>query len=118
MAENTLRELFIDELCHLHDAENRLVKAISKMAKAFSSDELRSGFEHHLEQTKGHVARLKQILTSVDEKATGRKCPGSIGIIQEGQEMMGEEFEGSVMDAAIISAASAPGALPRFSRRH
>jgi ferritin-like metal-binding protein YciE len=105
MAENTLRQLFIDELRDLYDAENRLVKAIPKMAKASNSDELRSGFEHHLEQTKGHVDRLKQILTSLDEKPTGRKCPGIIGIIQEGEEMMGEDFEGSVMDAAIISAA-------------
>jgi ferritin-like metal-binding protein YciE len=64
MKENTLRELFIDELRDLYDAENRLVKAIPKMAKASESDDLRSGFEHHLEQTKGHVERLKQILTS------------------------------------------------------
>ncbi len=105
MAENTLRELFIDELRDLYDAENRLVKAIPKMAKASSSDKLRSGFEHHLEQTKGHVDRLKQILTALGEKPTGKKCPGIIGIIHEGEEMMGEDFEGSVMDAAIISAA-------------
>jgi ferritin-like metal-binding protein YciE len=105
MPENTLRELFIDELRDLYDAENRLVKAIPKMAKASSSDELRSGFDHHLEQTKDHVERLKQILTSLDEKPTGKKCPGMIGIIREGEEMMDEDFEGSVMDAAIISAA-------------
>ncbi len=105
MAENTLRELFIDELRDLYDAENRLLKAIPKMAKASRSHELRSGFEHHLAQTKGHVDRLKQILTSLDEKPTAKKCPGIIGIIQEGEELMGEDFEGSVMDAAIISAA-------------
>jgi ferritin-like metal-binding protein YciE len=105
MKENTLRELFIDELRDLYDAENRLVKAIPKMAKACESDDLRSGFEHHLEQTKGHVERLKQILTSLDEKPSGKKCPGIIGILEEGEEMMGEEYEGSVMDAALISAA-------------
>jgi ferritin-like metal-binding protein YciE len=105
MAENKLRELFIDELRDLYDAENRLVKAIPKMAKPSSSDKLRSGFEHHVEQTKGHLDRLKQILTVLGEKPTGRKCPGIIGIIQEGEEMMAEDFEGSVMDAAIISAA-------------
>jgi ferritin-like metal-binding protein YciE len=105
MAENTLRELFVDELRDLYDAENRLIKAIPKMAKACDSDELRSGFEHHLEQTKEHVERLKQILTSLDEKPTGKKCPGMMGIIQEADEMMDEDYEGGVMDAAIISAA-------------
>jgi ferritin-like metal-binding protein YciE len=105
MSENTLRELFIDELRDLYDAENRLVKAIPKMAKACSSNELRSGFEHHLEQTKGHVDRLKQILTSLEEKPTGKKCPGMTGIIREGEETLDEDFEGNVMDAAIISIA-------------
>lgn len=105
MKENTLRELFIDELRDLYDAENRLVKAIPKMAKASESDELRSGFELHLEQTKEHVERLKQILASLDEKPTAKKCPGMVGILQEGEEMMGEDYEGSVMDAALISAA-------------
>lgn len=105
MKENTLRELFIDELRDLYDAEARLVKAIPKMAKASNSDELRSGFEHHLEQTKEHVERLKQVMTSLGEKPNGKKCPGMVGIIQEGDELMSEDFEGSVKDAALISAA-------------
>jgi ferritin-like metal-binding protein YciE len=104
MKENTLRDLFIDELRDLYDAENRLVKALPKMAKAASSDKLRAGFEEHLEQTKGHVDRLKQVLTSLDEKPGGKKCPGIMGIIEEGSEMMEEDFEGAVMDAALISA--------------
>jgi ferritin-like metal-binding protein YciE len=105
MQENTLRDLFIDELRDLYDAENRLVKAIPKMAKAAESDDLRSGFEHHLEQTKEHVERLKKVLTSLDEKPTAKKCPGMAGIVQEGDEMMEEDYEGSVKDAALISAA-------------
>ena len=105
MKENTLRELFIDELRDLYDAENRLVKAIPKMAKAASSDELRSGFEHHLEQTKGHVDRLKQILENLDEKPSGKKCAAMVGILEEGSELMSEDFDGNVMDAALISAA-------------
>jgi ferritin-like metal-binding protein YciE len=105
MNENTLRELFVDELRDLYDAENRLVKALPKLAKAANLEDLRSGFETHLEQTKEHVERLKQIMESLDEKPTGKKCPGMIGIIQEGEELIGEEFEGSVMDAALISAA-------------
>lgn len=105
MSENTLKELFIDELRDLYDAENRLVKAIPKIAKACSSNELRSGFEHHLEQTKGHVDRLRQILTSLEEKPVGKKCPGMTGIIREGEETMNEDYEGGVRDAAIISIA-------------
>ena len=105
MKENSLRALFVDELRDLYDAESRLVKAIPKMAKAANSDELRTGFQRHLEQTKDHVDRLKQILVSLDEKPSGKKCPGMVGIIDEGEEIMGEDFEGNVMDAALISAA-------------
>ena len=105
MKDNTLRELFLDELRDLYDAENRIVKALPKMVKAAESEELRSGFEHHLEQTRGHVDRLKQILTSLDEKASGKKCPGMVGILEEGEELMDEDYEGSVKDAALISAA-------------
>ena len=105
MKENTLRELFVDELRDLYDAETRLVKALPKLAKASQLDELREGFEMHLEQTKEHVERIEQIMQSLDEKPTGKKCIGMVGIIQEGDEMIGEELEGSVMDAALISAA-------------
>jgi ferritin-like metal-binding protein YciE len=105
MKENTLRELFLDELRDLYDAENRIVKALPKMAKAAESDELRSGFQQHLEQTREHVERLKQIMTSLDEKASGKKCPGMVGILEEGEELMDEDYEGSVKDAALISAA-------------
>jgi len=105
MRENTLRELFVDELRDLYDAENRLVKAIPKMARASMSDQLRSGFEHHLQQTKGHVDRLKEILISLKEKPAGKKCVAMVGIIQEGDQLIGEDFDGSVQDAALISAA-------------
>jgi ferritin-like metal-binding protein YciE len=88
MNENTLRELFVDELRDLYDAENRLVKALPKLAKAANLEDLRSGFETHLEQTKEHVERLKQIMESLDEKPTGKKCPGMIGILQEGEEKL------------------------------
>ncbi|MGB7438800.1 MAG: DUF892 family protein, partial [Candidatus Acidiferrum sp.] len=88
MKENTLRDLFLDELRDLYDAENSIVKALPKLAKAANSEELRSGFEEHLEQTKEHVERLKQVFGELDEKASAKKCPGIIGILQEGEEMM------------------------------
>ena len=105
MAQDGLRTLWIDELRDLYDAENRLVKAIPKMAKAASSAKLRAGFEEHLEQTKGHVDRLKEIFDNIGEKAKAKKCAGMMGIIKEGDEILQEDFAGPVMDAAIISAA-------------
>jgi ferritin-like metal-binding protein YciE len=105
MTENSLKELYIDELRDLHNAENQLVKALPKMAKASSSDELREGFEEHLEQTRGHVERLEQIFERLNEKPRGKKCLGMEGLVREGAEIMGEDFEDEAMDAAIISAA-------------
>jgi ferritin-like metal-binding protein YciE len=89
----------------LYNAENQLVKALPKMAKAASSDELRQGFEDHLEQTKGHVQRLEQIFQALGESPKGKKCKGMEGLVEEGSEVMHEDFEGALMDAAIIGAA-------------
>lgn len=104
MAEG-LRELYIEELKDLYNAENQLVKALPKMAKAASSEELRQGFEEHLEQTKGHVQRLEQIFQALGESPKGKKCKGMEGLVEEGSEVMQEDFEGALMDAAIIGAA-------------
>ena len=105
MPNNGLRELYIDELKDLYSAENQLVKALPKMAKAASSDELRQGFEKHLEQTKGHVQRLEQIFEMLNESGKGKKCAGMEGLVKEGSEVMDEDFEGATMDAALIGAA-------------
>jgi ferritin-like metal-binding protein YciE len=105
MKYSALKELYIDELRDIYNAETQLVKALPKMAKASTSDELRSGFESHLEQTKGHVQRLEEIFDALDEKPTGKKCAGMQGLVKEGEEIMDEDFEGQVMDAALISAA-------------
>ena len=105
MEHQALKELYIDELKDIYNAENQLVKALPKMAKAATSDELRTGFEEHLEQTRGHVQRLEQIFKALGEKPSGKKCKGMEGLVAEGQEMMGEDFEDDVMDAALISAA-------------
>jgi ferritin-like metal-binding protein YciE len=104
MEHKALKELFVDELKDLYSAENQLIKALPKMAKAATSDDLRAGFEEHLEQTKEHARRLEEICTELGEKPTGKKCAGMEGLIEEGKEMMGE-FEQDVLDAAMISAA-------------
>jgi ferritin-like metal-binding protein YciE len=105
MAKEALKNLYIEELRDLYDAENRLVKALPKLAKAAESEELRAGFEEHLEQTKGHVDRLRQIFESLDERPGGKKCAAMIGLIQEGQDILDEDFEDGVKDVALISAA-------------
>jgi ferritin-like metal-binding protein YciE len=105
MTKNSLNELYVDELKDLYSAENQLVKALPKMAKAASSEELRQGFEDHLEQSKEHVARLEQIFESIGESAKGKKCLGMEGLVKEGAEIMDEDFDSDVMDAALISAA-------------
>jgi len=105
MPNEGLKELYIDELKDLYNAENQLVKALPKMAKAASSDELRQGFEEHLEQTKGHVQRLEKIFQALGESPKGKKCKGMEGLIEEGSEAMEEDYEGSAKDAALIGAA-------------
>jgi ferritin-like metal-binding protein YciE len=105
MAKLILRELYTNELKDLFDAENRLLRAIPKMARRAESDDLRVGFEKHFEQTKGHLERLREILETMGEKATGKKCAAMTGLIREGDEMMKEEFGPGANDAALISVA-------------
>lgn len=105
MQTNSLRELYVAELRDLYSAETQLVKALPKMAKASSNAELRQGFEEHLRQTSEHVSRLEQIFEMLGEKATGKKCVGMEGLVKEGAETMKEDYEDTVMDAAIIGAA-------------
>lgn len=105
MQKDSLRELYVDELKDLYNAETQLVKALPKMAKASSNAELRQGFEEHLRQTSEHVSRLEQIFEMLGEKPTGKKCLGMEGLVKEGAETMQEDYEDAVMDAAIIGAA-------------
>jgi ferritin-like metal-binding protein YciE len=105
MPNDSLKKLYVDELKDLYSAENQLVKALPKMAKAASTEELRQGFEQHLEQTKGHVHRLEKIFRSLDESPKGKKCVAMEGLVKEGAEVTEEAFEDSVLDAALIGAA-------------
>ncbi|MDP3719919.1 MAG: ferritin-like domain-containing protein [Acidobacteriota bacterium] len=104
MAGNTLRDAFVDEVRDMYNAEKQLLKALPKLAKAASSDELRTALESHLEETQGQVARLEKVFELLDEKPRGKHCAGMAGIIEEGSDMLQEDFEGAVMDACIIAA--------------
>jgi ferritin-like metal-binding protein YciE len=105
MKLDKLQKLYTNELRDLYNAENQLLKALPKMAKAASSPELKQAFEKHLEQTQSHVERLKQVFEEINEKPKGKTCHGMKGLIEEGSEILQEEGEESVIDAGIIVAA-------------
>jgi ferritin-like metal-binding protein YciE len=107
MAEETnpLEELLVDELKDLYSAENQIVKALPKMAKAAGSPELRRAFERHLDETRRQVERLDQIGNELDIKLTGKKCKGMSGLIEEGKELVEEDLDQDALDAGLIGAA-------------
>ena len=104
--ESALNELFIDELKDIYWAEKHLTSALPKMAKAATSNELRSAIENHLRETENHVSRLEQVFEVIREKAVAKKCEAMAGLIKEGEEIISETEKGSITrDAGIISAA-------------
>jgi len=103
--KSSLRDLYVDELRDLYNAETQLVKALPKMAKASGNEPLREAFQEHLRQTSEHVSRLEQIFEQMGEKASGKKCLGMEGLVKEGSETMKEDYSEEVKDAAIIGAA-------------
>ena len=105
MQLETLKDLYIHELKDLYSAEQQLVKALPKMAKAARNKELAAGFQEHLEQTKRHAQPLEQILSSHKQTSRGPKCKGMEGIVAEGAELIEEEANEEVKDAGLISAA-------------
>jgi ferritin-like metal-binding protein YciE len=105
MAEQgTLHDAFLDELRDAYDAEKQLLKALPKMAKRASSEDLRDAFESHLEETRGQIDKLEQVFASLDEKVRGKHCDGIAGIIEEGKSVMEEDFDDQTMDACLIAA--------------
>jgi ferritin-like metal-binding protein YciE len=105
MESNRLKHLYVEELKDLYSAESQMVKALPKMIKAATSEDLRAGFEEHLEQTKGHVSRLEEIFKALGESPKGKRCKGMEGLIKEGGEMIEEDPAPEELDAGLISAA-------------
>ena len=102
--EGGLHKAFVDELRDAYDAEKQLVKALPKLARAASSEALRSAFTDHLEETRGHVDKLEQVFASIDERVRGKHCDGIAGIVEEGEAIMEEDFDSATMDACLIAA--------------
>jgi ferritin-like metal-binding protein YciE len=105
MKVESLRDLYVEQLQDLYNAEQQLIKALPKMAKASSSEELRAAFEDHLGQTRQHAQRIETIFEQMGEKVAGKKCKGMEGLVKEGSEVLEEDMEDGIKDAAIIAAA-------------
>jgi ferritin-like metal-binding protein YciE len=104
---DTLNELFDDMLKDVYFAENEILKALPKMAKKATSEDLQKAFTDHLEETKGQVKRLDQIFKLLGKKAEGKECHALKGLVKETEELMDEAKSGPVLDAGLIACAQA-----------
>ncbi len=105
MKLHSLEDLFHEQLRDMFDAEKQLLKALPKMAKAASADELRHAFEEHLDQTRGHVERLERVFESIGKKPRGKSCQAMEGLVEEGADLIDADAEPMVLDAGLIAAA-------------
>jgi ferritin-like metal-binding protein YciE len=105
--EKALDDLFEDTLKDIYYAENKILKALPKMAKAAQSGELKAAFQKHFKETEGQISRLEKVFRLIDQAPKGKKCEAIEGIIEEGSEIM-KEFKGApALDAGLVSAAQA-----------
>ena len=104
MSVETLQELLVDELKDLYSAEKQIVRALPKIIKAVTTEDLKEGLANHLEETKGQVSRLEKIGEILGKKMTGKTCVGMKGVLEEGAEVLDDTDKGVVRDAALISA--------------
>ena len=105
MKNKNLESLFLDELADMYDAEHRIVRALPKMIKAATCPDLQAGLKKHLRETEGQIKKLEQVFKSMGEKAKGKKCEATVGLLKEADEIAAE-FKGSTaLNAALISAA-------------
>ena len=102
---NELHELFLEEIADIYNAEQQLTKALPKMAKAARNEELRQGFEMHLQETENQVQRLEQVVDALGESMKRKTCKAMKGLIEEGSEIMQEQKGSAALDAALIAAA-------------
>ncbi len=105
MKLESLKDLYLEELKDIYDAENQILKALPKMAKAASSESLREAFQEHEDVTKGQVDRLDQIFDRLGARAKGKKCKAMEGLVAEAKELMSEDADEDVMNAGLIAAA-------------
>jgi ferritin-like metal-binding protein YciE len=102
---STLKDLFLEELEDMYDAEHRITKALPKLIEAATCNELKTALQNHLEETKGQIKKLEQVFQAFDAKAQRTKCPAMAGLLEEGDEMVAKNKESTTINAAIIAAA-------------
>jgi len=107
MKVENLSDLFVHTLKDIYFAENQIIKALPKMAKAADSKELARAFDNHLEETKEQVARLEEVFKLLGKRAEGEKCPAIEGILKEGEDLMKHIKDPDTRDAAMLAAAQA-----------
>jgi ferritin-like metal-binding protein YciE len=100
----TLKDLFLDELMDMYDAEHRITKALPKLADAATCDKLKAAFLDHLEETKGQITKLEQVFQAFDEKPKTKKCKATVGLLEEGDEIASDNKDEPTINAALISA--------------
>lgn len=100
----TLKELFLGELADIYDAENRIAKALPKMAEAATDADLKEALTNHFEETKGHIEKVGQVFAAFEEKAEGKECKATVGLLEEGDDLVSENKGQPTINAAIISA--------------
>jgi ferritin-like metal-binding protein YciE len=101
----TLKDLFLDEIADMYDAERRIVKALPKLVKAATCEKLKAALQAHLKETEGHVTKLEQVFQTLDQKVKGNTCKTTVALLEEGGDIV-TEFKGSpALNAALISAA-------------
>jgi ferritin-like metal-binding protein YciE len=102
---SSLHDAFLDELRDVYNAEKQITRALPKMSKAASAATLSDAFDTHLQETQGQIERLEQVFELLDETARGKQCEGMAGILEEGKQIMEEDFDEATMDACLIAAA-------------
>jgi ferritin-like metal-binding protein YciE len=125
MPGETLQDVYVEQLKDLYSAEQQILKALPKMAKAVTHADLRKAFQEHEVVTRTHVERLDSIFAQLGEKGTGHKCKGMEGLLAEGDELLEEHEQSEALDAALIAAAqrvehyeiAAYGTLRTFARQ-
>jgi len=105
MKFNSLQDVFAEQLNDLRSAEEQLVQALPKIAGAASTDELRKAFEDHLAQTRGHLERVEDVISTTGIAKTGEVCEGMRGLIKEGESIISATGDPTAKDAALIAAA-------------
>lgn len=101
----SLEDFLIEELKDLYSAEKQITKALPKMAKAATAEELKEAFQNHLKETEGQISRLEEISNNLGKNLSGKKCKAMAGLMEEGKEILEEDMDENVRDAALIAAA-------------